>query len=167
MHEIDISSLSFNPFEKIGKQWFLITAGDKKKGFNTMTASWGFMGVMWGKDCIQAVVRPNRYTFSFLQKYKTFTVSFFPEEYRKALSYCGTHSGRDVDKIAETGLTPVFDDDAVYFEEAENVFVCRRVYMQAMNSEALDKDLREKFVSADPMHVQIIGEIEKIYEKDK
>lgn len=165
MHTIDIDSLSFNPFEKIGKQWFLITAGEQKK-FNTMTASWGFMGVMWGKDCIQAVVRPNRYTFRFLEKYDTFSISFLPEEYRSALSFCGSHSGRDTDKIAETGLTPVFADNTVFFEEAENVFVCRKVYMQEMNSAALKEELRTKFVAADPMHCQIIGTIEKIYAKD-
>ncbi len=84
MKEINIEELKFNPFAKIGKEWFLITAGNKDS-FNTMTASWGFMGVMWGRNCIQAVVRPTRHTYKFLTENDNFTVSFFSEKctYRK------------------------------------------------------------------------------------
>ena len=94
-HEVPIESLEFNPFKKISKQWMLITAGDEKKS-NTMTASWGGLGIMWGKNVATAYIRPNRYTKEFVDQTDHFTLSFLPEEERKALNYCGTVSGRDV-----------------------------------------------------------------------
>lgn len=103
--EVSVSDLSFNPFTKIGKEWMLITSGDENK-WNTMTASWGFVGVMWNKNVIETVIRPTRYTIEFVEKNDLFTVSFFDEEYRKALQFCGAHSGRDCDKAKETGLNP-------------------------------------------------------------
>ena len=125
--EISVSELSFNPFDKIGKQWMLITAGDEK-GYNTMTASWGFMGVMWGKNVIETVIRHSRYTLEFVEKSEFFTVSFYPESQREALKFCGTHSGRDCDKADESGLTPYFVDGTTAFEQAEMIFVCRRIF---------------------------------------
>ena len=105
-HEVPIESLEFNPFKKISKQWMLITAGDEKKS-NTMTASWGGLGIMWGKNVATAYIRPNRYTKEFVDQTDRFTLSFLPEEERKALNYCGTVSGRDVeDKWAAAGLHP-------------------------------------------------------------
>ena len=108
-HEVPIESLEFNPFKKISKQWMLITAGDEKKS-NTMTASWGGLGIMWGKNVATAYIRPNRYTKEFVDANDTFTISFFDESYRKALNICGSVSGRDKDKIKEAGLTPFFVD---------------------------------------------------------
>ena len=94
-HEVPIESLEFNPFKKISKQWMLITAGDEKKS-NTMTASWGGLGIMWGKNVATAYIRPNRYTKEFVDQTDHFTLSFLPEEERKALNYCGTVSGTRV-----------------------------------------------------------------------
>ena len=104
--KIDISELSFNPFEKIGKEWMLLTGGSIDD-FNTMTASWGQLGVIWNKNVLTCYIRPNRYTYDFVERSECFTASFFGEEFRKALSFCGSHSGRDCDKMAETGLVPV------------------------------------------------------------
>ena len=84
--EVSVSDLSFNPFTKIGKEWMLITSGVENK-WNTMTASWGFVGVMWNKNVIETVIRPTRYTIEFVEKNDLFTVSFFDEEYRKALQF--------------------------------------------------------------------------------
>ena len=165
MKEINIEELKFNPFAKIGKEWFLITAGNRDS-FNTMTASWGFMGVMWGRNCIQAVVRPTRHTYKFLTENDNFTVSFFSEKYRDALSYCGSHSGRDVDKIKETGLTPVFDEKFVYFEEADLVICCNKLYTGEMNSGGLTLELNTKFNSSDPIHCQFIGSVDTAYVKE-
>ena len=96
--------------------------------FNTMTASWGQLGVLWNKNVITCYIRPNRYTYEYVEKGDTFTVSFYGEEYRKALSFCGSHSGRDCDKAKETGLTPAEVDGCMAFEEAELVLVCRKLY---------------------------------------
>ena len=96
--EIAVEELNFNPFTKIGTEWMLITAGDEKN-FNTMTASWGGMGIMWNKKVITAYIRPQRYTKEFVDANELFTVSFYDEKYRKALNICGTKSGRDCDKV--------------------------------------------------------------------
>ena len=92
--EMKAEELQFNPFTKIGKEWMLVTAGDEEK-HNTMTASWGAMGIMWGKNVATVYIRPQRYTKEFIDKEERFTVSFFSEEYRQALEVCGSKSGRD------------------------------------------------------------------------
>ena len=104
--EIAINSLEFNPFQKISKEWMLITAGDETKS-NTMTASWGGLGIMWGKNIATVYIRPQRYTKEFVDQNDTFTISFLAEEYRKALNVCGSVSGKNVeDKWKEAGLHP-------------------------------------------------------------
>lgn len=161
----DIGTIGFDPFNKIGKEWFLLTAGNKD-GFNTMTASWGFGGVMWGKPCFITVVRPQRHTKTFLDKEEYFTVSFFEQEYKKALSYCGSHSGKDVDKVKETGLTPIVDEKTAAFGEASLIFVCRKAYVQSLNSESfIDKELDAQNYSAGDYHAGYVGIIEEIYMK--
>ena len=162
MKEINVNSLEFNPFKKIGNEWFLISSGNSDK-WNTMTASWGFMGVMWNKNCVQAVVRPNRYTYEFLGSNELFTVSFFDEKYRSALSFCGSHSGRSCNKAEETGLTPLFTDGTVTFEEASLVLVCKKIFTMPMDASAIEKSLNEKFNSDAPVHTEFIGEIIKAY----
>ena len=118
--ETDISSLEFNPFDKISKQWMLVTAGDGEAS-NTMTASWGGVGIMWGKPVATVYIRPQRYTKEFIDKNEYFTLSFLPEEYRKALSVCGSVSGRNVaDKWKEAGLHPFEIDGTAAVEEAED-----------------------------------------------
>ena len=107
--EVDIKSLNFNPFTKIGSEWMLITAGDES-GCNTMTASWGGLGVLWGKNVATCYIRPQRYTKKFVDANDTFTLSFYGPEYKQALSICGSKSGRDCDKVKEAGLTPYFTD---------------------------------------------------------
>lgn len=164
--EIDIKDLTFSPFEKIGKQWMLITAGNKD-AFNTMTASWGGLGVMWNKNVAFTFIRPSRYTLEFCEKEEYFTLTFFSEEYRKALSFCGTKSGRDVDKCKETGLTPLFDAEAPYFEEAELVVVCKKMYAQNMEKSAICDDfVNTHYGEAEPMHKMYVGEIVKAFIKE-
>lgn len=165
MKEISLNELSFNPWEKIGKEWFLLTSGNEQDGFNTMTASWGFMGVMWRKNVFITVVRPTRYTYEFMEKNDLFTVSFFDEKYRSALNFCGSYSGRDCDKAAKAGLAPEYIDGTTTFEEASLVLVCRKIYAQDMDVSLLADDLKS-VNGSDPIHKQFIGEILKAYVKD-
>ena len=119
-----LSEIQWNPFDMIGKQWYLLTAGGLSD-YNTMTASWGFMGEMWGKPSFLCGVRTNRHTLPFMEQNDCFSVSFFEESQRAALQFCGTHSGRDYDKAKETGLTPVELDGVATFAEAKLVLICR------------------------------------------
>lgn len=162
MKEIPVNELNFNPWNKIGKEWFLLTSGNEESGFNTMTAAWGFAGVMWGKNVFTTVVRPNRYTYEFMEKNELFTASFFDDKYRKELIFCGSYSGRDCNKIAQTKLSPEFIDGTTAFEEAKLILVCRKIYAQDMDLSLMAEDVKPANGS-DPIHKQFIGEIVKAY----
>lgn len=164
MNEISPNALTKTPFELIGKDWMLLTAGDCDK-YNTMTASWGGLGVLWNKNVVFAFVRPQRFTFDFMNDSEYFSCSFFKEEYRNALSYCGKYSGRDVDKAKECNLTPDFSQSAPYFDEADTVIICRKLYVQQMNEQSfIDKSLLSNYAGDDYHHV-FVGEIVKILKK--
>ena len=152
-------TLKLNPFKLIGSDWMLITAGDPAN-FNTMTASWGSLGVMWGKPAAFCVVRPSRHTYGFMEKNSLFSLSFFDRKYRKALEFCGSKSGRDTDKIKATGLTPVTGPaGSVCFEQARLVLECRKIYFQDYNpSKFLDPEIRKAYPNGD-YHRLYIGEI--------
>lgn len=163
--EISVEQLKDNPFTLINKDWMLITAGDAEK-HNTMTASWGGVGELWGKYVSTIYIRPQRYTLEFVEREEYYSLCFFGPEYRQALSLCGSKSGRDVDKDAATGLTPCFDQAAPYYEQARLVFLCRKLYRQDMEESAfLDKGLLEKWYDND-LHCMFIGEIVKVLEKE-
>lgn len=153
-------------FQLIDKQWMLITAGNIDS-FNTMTASWGGFGILWHKKVAYLFVRPERYTYQFIENNEKLTLSFFDEEYRKALQYCGTHSGRDSDKMAATGLTPTkISDGCVGFEQARMTIVCRKLFRSEMNEDNfIDKSILEKCYSEGQgkLHTIYVVEIENIY----
>ncbi len=161
--ELPVSDFKENPFEMIGKEAFLLTAGDEKSGFNTMTAAWGAMGYIWRKNIAVAVVRPQRHTFKFMEENDRFTMSFFGGKEKEALAFCGTKSGRDFDKCKETGLIPVFDGDTTYFEQARLVIKCRKIYVgKVEEAEFLDMDICTSSYPAKDYHSVYVGEIEQI-----
>lgn len=151
--------LLLNPFTLISKEAMLITAGDKES-HNTMTASWGALGVIWGQYTTTIYVRPQRYTLEFLDKHDYYSLCFFDDSHKKALQFCGTHSGRDCDKDKETGLTVSFDQKAPYYNEAKLVLICRKLYTQTLQKEAFtDKTIYPKIYPDHDVHRMFIGEI--------
>lgn len=165
--EVNIETLEFNPFTKIGEEWMLITAGDEKK-HNTMTASWGGVGIMWGKSVATAYIRPQRYTRGFVDEQDMFTLSFYDETYRKALNICGSRSGRDCEKEKEAGLTPYYVDGTTAFEEANMIFVCRKLYRQEMGPQYFTQEdgIDEKWYPKKDYHVMYMAEILKVLVKE-
>ena len=160
---IGSAELQLNPFTAVGKQWMLITSGDEQ-GFNTMTASWGGFGIMFGKDVAVVVVRPSRYTYQFMEKNERFTMSFFDERYRSALQLCGAKSGRDIDKPKAAGLTPVFLDGTTTFAEASLVLVAKKLYIHDFKPEGfLDADTLEGYGDSKNFHRAYLSEIIKVY----
>lgn len=126
--EISPVDIRHNPFQIVGRDWMLITAGTPDS-FNTMTASWGAWGRLWERDVAICYVRPQRYTYGFMERSSVYTLSFYEEQWRPALEYCGSHSGREVDKARETGLTPFETPGrAVAFEQAKLVLECQKLY---------------------------------------
>lgn len=164
-NEIALSQTTIDPFAKIGKEWMLITAGNEDN-FNTMTASWGGMGVLWGKDVAFTFIRPSRYTFEFTEKEEYFSLCFFREEYRKALALCGRVSGRDCDKVKDAGLTPTFIDGVPCFEEADMVLICKKLYSQPMDEKFVaDDSVGQHYQPGEPYHNMYVGEIVKVFKK--
>ena len=154
----DPKTLEFNVFSAIGDQWMLITAGTKDK-CNTMTASWGGLGVLWGAPMAVAYIRPQRYTKEFVDNSEYFTLSFFSEQYRKQLALCGSKSGREIDKVKECGFTVAeAQGGAPYFEQADLVFVCRKRMVQKMEESLIPAYVREKWYEGD-YHTMYWGEI--------
>ncbi len=159
------TELVINPFTTIGTDWFLLTAGTPDK-YNTMTCSWGALGVLWNEPTVTAYVRTSRHTMQYLEGNPLFTIAVFDNEYREALQYCGTHSGRVVDKAKETGLTPFAVDGTTAFTEAKLILVCEKVYAQMMDESAiLDKNVSTTYYSDDAMHKLYIGKIKAAYVK--
>ena len=162
MKEIDRSQLTLDPFSLIGGGWMLITAGTKDRGYNTMTCSWGHMGPVWASDPTIAYVRPQCYTKEFVDREDLYTLCFFDGR-KKELSYLGSRSGRDEDKVAKVGFTPVFGDGYTYFAEAKLVIVCRKLYQAPLKEEYfLDKETLEKNYPDRDFHDLYVGRIEKI-----
>jgi len=164
--EIPFDEFNANPFALFDRQWFLLTAGDFASGcFNTMTVSWGYIGVMWGFPSAVTAVRPQRYTIDFIRNCDSFTLSAFGEEYRAALQLCGSKSGRDLDKIAAAGLTPERAGSvaAPTFREAELVLECRKVYHGKFLPEGfLDGNIPPKVYPSGDYHEIFAGEITRI-----
>lgn len=163
--EIKPEKIKENIFDMVGRQWMLVTAGSPDK-FNTMTASWGGAGILWGKPVAFSFIRPQRYTFEFMEKNDYYTLSFYDDSYRDALNICGSHSGRDTDKVKATGLTPASSDTAVYFDEAKLVLICRKLYAQDINPASfIDKEIMSTYTAGD-YHRLYVGEIEKVLIKE-
>jgi len=161
LQPVDLYRIKDNPFKLIADDWMLVTAGTIDS-FNTMTASWGALGELWHRKIAVCFIRPNRHTFQFTEQSERFTLSFFDETYRKALNFCGTKSGRDVDKMAATGLTPTASESgSVYFEQARIVLECRKIYTHDLDPTAfLDAAIEKEYPKKD-YHRMYIGHIER------
>ena len=158
--QVDIQAAMSNPIGQIGSDWMLVTSGSVSK-FNMMTASWGAAGFMWNKPVVFVFIRTNRFTFEFMENNPSFTVSFFNADKKKILSFCGSHSGRDVDKASACGLTAFQTPcGSVAFEESKLYFECRKMYAQQMHASSfIDKEALDKWYSKDPMHKMYVAEI--------
>lgn len=162
--QISPKEIKGNLIDKISNEWMLITAGDAD-AHNMMTASWGFMGEMWGNDTAMVVVRPQRYTMEFIQRKDYFSISFYGNN-KDVHKICGSKSGRDIDKTKECGLTAIFDK-APYFEEAELVLICKKQYVQQMKEDCFtDKTPIENWYPNKDLHYMIFGKIEKVLIKE-
>jgi flavin reductase (DIM6/NTAB) family NADH-FMN oxidoreductase RutF len=163
--KIKPTELNLKPHQIWLNQWFLLTSGDfQKNEYNTMTVAWGSIGTMWNKPFAQIVVRPTRYTYEFTEKYDSFTLCSFPEKYRKALNLLGTKSGRDGDKIQESGLTIIESEmvKAPCFGEAELIIECVKIYWDDFKPDQFLKQEIHKTYPLQDYHRIYFGEIVSI-----
>jgi flavin reductase (DIM6/NTAB) family NADH-FMN oxidoreductase RutF len=165
--QIQPFSIEGNLIKMIASDWMLVTAGDKQK-FNTMTANWGGAGYLWNKPVVFVFVRPERYTYQFMESSDGFTLSIFDETYRAALNLCGSKSGRDCDKVAEAGLTPHFTELGYpVFREAALVLECRKLFAHTLTkNDFLDNEpLKTHYSTKGGIHKMYIAEIVKVWVK--
>lgn len=162
MIKVEVNTLSDSAIDLIGKEWLLVSAGDKDN-FNTMTASWGSLGVFFNMNVATIVIRPERYTYEFLESATHFTLTILKPGYREAQTLLGKCSGRDGDKIAKSGLTPTFTQlGNPTFEQARIVLECRKIYGQDMSEESfVDHTIYEKWYGEGHgnLHKIYMGEI--------
>ncbi len=159
---INIQELHLKSFSIFNDQWFLLSCGDfNKNQFNSMTVSWGSIGIMWNKPFIQVVVRPTRYTYEFMEKYPDFTACAFPAAYQPALELLGSESGRDSDKMSRSGLTPTAGTqvNSPVFKEANLIFECRKIYTDVFHPQYFIDPAIEILYTKDDYHRIYFGEI--------
>lgn len=153
-----IEQLEINPFEKIGKEWALVSAGSRKKA-NTMTISWGGVGVLWGKNVAFVFIRDSRYTKEFIDANDFFSVSFLNDQYRDALNYCGAHSGRDEDKLKSAGLNWNYKLSIPFVDEGNLILLCQKLSATKINEDSfLVPDIKKWYADKD-MHTMYVAEI--------
>ena len=154
-----IEILECNPFTKIGKEWALVTAGSKDNA-NTMTISWGGMGVLWGKNVVYVFIRDSRFTKELIDKDEFFSLTFLDEKYRNALNYCGSHSGRNEDKIANAGLCVGSKLGIPYIDEGNLVLLCHKLSATRITEDSfISNDIKDKWYSDGDMHTMYVAEI--------
>ena len=160
--QLDINKLSLKPFNILAEEWMLLTSGDfDSKNFNTMTVAWGSFGTMWFKPFVMIVVRPPRYTFEFMEKFDNFTLSAFPTEFKDQMQFCGKNSGRNIDKVDATNLTPIQSStiSSPGFDQAKLIIECRKMYFDDLKPENfIDKNI-EQFYPEKDYHRMYFGEI--------
>ena len=161
----ETDSLKGNVFDQIGSRWLLITAKDDKAGrYNAMTASWGCMGVLWNKPVCLLFVRPQRHTFRLMEENEVMSVNILEDGNRSAYGICGSKSGRDTDKIGESGLIPVDIDGVCAFEQSELVLSLRKLYVSDLKEDSfLDKAIPESVYGTKDFHRVYICEITGAY----
>jgi flavin reductase (DIM6/NTAB) family NADH-FMN oxidoreductase RutF len=164
-NEISIKDFTPDAFG-LKNKWMLITAAKPDGSVNAMTASWGGFGVMWEKEVAFVVIRPQRYTREFVESAESFSLAFFDKRYKKTLSYLGTVSGRDEDKIGKSGLSVATDNKVPYFEEAETVIFVKKLFVQRIEESAfLDKKLVSRWYPEKDFHYLYFAEATKILKK--
>lgn len=175
MKEIAFQELNLNPFSAFGSDWMALAAGNERAGFNTMTVSWGHLGALWERDShanrlptAVCYVRPSRYTKEFMDSQLLFTLSYFGGQHKKALSVLGSRSGRGGDKIAASGLTPTFSNGTIYFEEANLVLICRKLYAAPLSESGfIDRELVDFNYPERDFHTMYVGEVIKILKREE
>lgn len=166
---MDFADKYYDVFRLFNDRWALVTAGSMEH-YNTMTIGWGSMGSLWGpphkaRPVLTVYVSPARYTHEFLEENDYFTVSFFPEEYRRDLLTLGSKSGRDGDKAALTRLRPLALEHGVDFEQAELTFVCKKLYAQQFELEKVPREVADWIYTRVPPHTMFIGEVVDVIER--
>lgn len=163
--KIEINSLEFSPTKAIGENWGILT-GVSADGFNSMTVSWGSVGVLWSKPCVFAFVRPGRYTYRFMEDGELFSLAIMPEGIHKEMAVFGSKSGRDTDKYAVSSFTASEYERVKFPEEAQTVFICRKIAAGDIKPEwFIDSSIDPENYPKKDYHRMYVGEILTVLKK--
>lgn len=163
MKEINIANWNHNAFTLFDKDWGLVTTGTSD-AFNTMTISWGSLGILWNKKIVTIYIRPTRYTYKFMESNDYFTLSFYTENYKDTLFMLGTKSGKEYPKVKESKLHPIPCQESITFKEAKCTLLCKKIYHYDISPlQFQDPTLDKNYPKLD-YHRAYIGEIIAIYE---
>ncbi|MGN1297537.1 MAG: flavin reductase [Clostridia bacterium] len=166
---MDLKNFNLAPLYAIDQEWAILTAGKKEK-FNAMTISWGGLGTIWNKPVVTVYVKPIRYTYEFMESNEYFTISFYDKKYREDLAILGSKSGRDLNKVELTKLTPDFLKNTTSFKEAKLTIVCKKIYFQDLDINNIDinsipRSEVDRFYKTEPAHRMYIGEVVDIIDR--
>lgn len=145
-------------FSQFDKKWALACAGTPER-HNAMTISWGGLGTLWSRPVATVYVKPVRHTHQFLEENEYFTVSFYPESCRNALAVMGSMSGREGDKDAAAGLTPIAAGESTTYAQAEVTLLCRKIYSQDLDLSRIPADAVKAYYETEAPHTMYIGEV--------
>ena len=157
-----------NIFRLVGKDFTVITAGENP---NSMVASWGGVGIMFNKPVTWNFLRANRFTLEKIRETGTYTMCYFPDQYKGDIMQFGTKSGRNTDKMAQTKLTPMATPDGYpAYAEAKIIIECKLIAASTVSKDEFYTEeaktfLQEGFDDAKDWHKLVYGEITKIYIK--
>jgi len=165
MPEFHMKDYANRTLEKLAEGGLFLISGHDKP--NIMTIGWSSVGIMWGKPIFTAPVRYSRYTHEILEWLEEFTICVPKDGMDKELAFCGTRSGRDVDKIKELGLTPLPSKkiSVPSIKECAIVYECRVLYQANMLPENLDHSEESTWYKDDNYHTFFYGEILDCYER--
>lgn len=166
-HSVDPKDFTTQPVDLFDNRWMALTVGNQTSA-NSMTISWGSLGVLWNKPIVIVYVSEDRFTKHLMDGNEYFTVTGFPqsEECRAALGYLGSASGRNEDKMAGSGLTVKYTElGNPYFDEGNIAIECKKIYSDAFKMDLLPAEEREGRYSRMGIHTFYIGEIVNIWEK--
>lgn len=164
--KVDPYDFATHSFSLFHEDWFLLTAG-KDTSFNPMTISWGALGTLWQQPVATVYVRPTRHTYQLMESGRYFTLCAFGEEYRDMLSFMGSKSGRDMDKVKEAGLTPLKTElGNQYYQEATLVIECEKIYSQDLDySRMTDSTALATYKNGENVHRMYVGKVVNIWQK--
>jgi flavin reductase (DIM6/NTAB) family NADH-FMN oxidoreductase RutF len=168
--QISIEEISDSVFTLAGKDIYAVTAGAKGQ-YNSMIGSGGGMGLLFKKPVIWCVIQQRRYTLELIFKEQAYTISYFPDEYKKQMMFLGSKTGRDSDKMKEVELTGIETPSGnMSYKEARLIFECKllQVTTPCLNDfytqEAKDW-INEMYKDPNEIRKYVFGEIVHIWVK--
>ena len=162
------SEIPDNAIDLIDNYKGILAMGNKEE-HNAMTIGWGTLGVLWSTPIYTVFVSSSRYSYTLMEKYDTFTVTFFNKSHMKDVMYLGHHSGRDGDKISQTNLHLSYTDTGnPIFDEAFLVIECRKIYAAPFDIAKLPQGMKDFYEKRKiGVHTEYVGEILNVYVKDE